>query len=100
LKADNHVSKTNGQVFVIGGASIYKIAISYPNCKGVFLTEITGPMKEGDVFFPIDKLRNSFKVDCVNQFAHNVIKESMKNVFFDGKSFSEKNFKYNFMFYH
>lgn len=100
LKAEEHISRTNGQIFVIGGASIYEMAISNPNCKGIFLTEITGPMKDGDVFFPVDKLRDSFKADCINQFAHNIIKYSIKNVSFDGESFSEKDFKYNFMFYH
>lgn len=100
LKAKNHISATNGQIFVIGGASIYEIAISNPNCKGIFLTEITGPMKEGDVFFPIDKLRNSLNFDNVNQFAHDIIKNSIKNGCFDGENFSEKDFKYKFMFYH
>ena len=100
LKAENHIYKTNGQIFVIGGASIYDVAISNPNCKGIFLTEITGPMKEGEVFFPIKKMRNSFQADCVNEFAHNIIKESGKNIFFDGEMFSEKDFKYNFMYYH
>lgn len=100
LKAEEYISKTDGQIFVIGGASIYEMAITNPNCKGFFLTEIAGPMKDGDVFFPVDKLRNSFKADCINQFAHKIIEKSIKNVFFDGESFSEKNFKYNFMFYH
>lgn len=100
LKANNYVSTSNGQIFVIGGASIYEIAISNPNCTGVFLTEITGPMKEGDVFFPIEKLKNSLSTNCVNQFAHDIIKDSVKNVAFDGENFTEKDFKYKFMFYH
>lgn len=100
LKAETYISATNGQIFVIGGASIYEIAMLNPNCKGIFLTEITGPMKEGDVFFPIDKLRRSLNSECVNQFAHDIINNSIKNVRFDGESFNEKDFKYKFMFYH
>lgn len=85
---------------MIGGASIYEIAISNPNCKGIFLTEITGPMMKGDVFFPIKELQTSLRSISVNQFAHDLIKDCSKNISFDGESFSEKNFNYKFMFYH
>lgn len=100
LKAEQHISITKGQIFVIGGASIYDLAISHPNCKGVFLTEISGPMKNGDVFFPLEKMRKSLTADSVNQFAHNLIEDPATNFCFDGQSFSEKDYKYKFLFYH
>lgn len=100
LKAERHVSITNGQIFVVGGASIYDLAISNEDCRGIFLTEITGPMQAGDVFFPVEKVRNTRSSIAINQFAHDLIKDSVKNICFDGEVFSEKDFKYKFIFYH
>lgn len=92
--------RTQGQVFVIGGASIYNIAVSHPNCKGSFVTEISGPVKPGDVFFPIEKLRSSFSRDLINNFAYSLIGDSVKHINFEEYYFFEKNFKYQFLFYH
>lgn len=100
IKAEQHISRTHGQIFIVGGASIYDLAISHPNCKGVFLTEVSGPMKNGDVFFPLEKMRKSMTADSANQFAHDLIKDSVKNLCFDGQSFNEKDYKYEFLFYH
>lgn len=99
MKAQNHVSETNGQIYVIGGASIYKMAINHPNCIGVFLTEICGPMKDGDVFFPVKDLYASYSRHLINQSVASILKKSLKNVEFDGEYFYESNFTYQFTFY-
>ena len=41
-----------GEVFVIGGASVYNEAINHPSCQKVILTEIDKEF-DCDVFFPI-----------------------------------------------
>ena len=84
---------------MIGGASIYATAIAHPCCSGVFLTEISGPMKQGDVFFPVDALRSSHSRHLVNEFGLSIIKDSVKNLQFDGDYFYEKNFTYQFVLY-
>jgi dihydrofolate reductase len=43
--------KDLGEVFIIGGASIYAQAISRPECKKIYLTEINGVF-DCDTYFP------------------------------------------------
>ena len=100
IKAQNHISNSQGQVFVIGGASIYSIAICHPNCKGIFLTEISGPVKDGDVFFPLETLHSLYSRNLINELGNELINNSVKNLIFDGNYFYEKDFKYQFAFYH
>ena len=41
-----------GQVFIIGGASLYAQAINHPDCEKIFLTEVSGEY-DCDAFFPV-----------------------------------------------
>ena len=95
-----HVSDSCGQIFIVGGSSIYERAVSSPDCAGVFLTEVSGPMKDGDVFFPLQRLRSFYKSENIDQIARIVIGDSYKSLNFTNGTYQEKNFIYNFHFYY
>lgn len=67
---------------------------------GVFLTEISGPMLDGDVFFQVQRLRSSSNCMLINKMGFDLIKNICKNINFDGNYIYEKDFKYQFKFYH
>lgn len=43
-----------GDVFVIGGSSVYAAALEHPRTKRVLVTEIEEPEYECDTYFPVD----------------------------------------------
>lgn len=98
--AQKHASDSHGHVFIVGGSSIYERAVNSPYCAGVFLTEVSGNMKDGDVFFPLKSLRSSYTSANIDQIASHVIGESVKSLNFIDGAYQEKNYKYNFYFYH
>ena len=51
---------STGDVFVIGGASIYEQCIDMPNCAGIYVTKVVGNLSTCDVYFPYynDTFRN------------------------------------------
>jgi dihydrofolate reductase len=100
FKAESYIHKTNGQIFVIGGSSIYNSALNNSNCCGIFLTEITGPMKDGDVFLPINEIKARFKFSSISGIGYELIHESCKNIIFEEPHIIEKKYKYQFNFYH
>lgn len=100
VMAEEYTSETGGQIFIVGGSSLYETANLHKNCLGTFLTEVEGEMAAGDTFFPVSYLRENYQKSSVNDIAYSLIKGSCKNVLFDGNLFTEKNYTYQFFFYH
>lgn len=99
-EADKFVSQTGGQVFVIGGSTLYEAALNHPDCGSVFLTEIDGPMEDGDVFFPVSVLKSSFSCTNIDSVAYDLIKNECPTVRFEDEFVREKQYKYHFNFYY
>lgn len=53
-KSTSENAQSIGDVFIIGGSSIYDSALSLPQTKRVLLTKIKHPQYECDTFFPLD----------------------------------------------
>jgi dihydrofolate reductase/thymidylate synthase len=57
LSSEQYASKIN-QVFIIGGASLYREALESPRCSEVLLTMVDTEVLDADCFFPqVDALR-------------------------------------------
>lgn len=97
--AKDYTTRSGGQIFVVGGAGIYESAIHHPDCIGVFLTEIAGDMKRGDVFFPLCELRASFQPVDITALGYATVKSLCANLEFDGQKLIERGFEYVFKFY-
>lgn len=64
------------EIFVIGGAEIYKLALEKKIVDRIYLTEIEGEF-EGDVFFPKEFLKNFQEISRIkrekdNKNSHNM----------------------------
>lgn len=98
--SENYVSQTGGQVFVVGGSTLYELANSHKDMLGSFLTEVEGEMASGDTFYPWKYVKENFVQENVNDIAYSLIKDSCKNVIYENNVFGEKNYNYKFYFYH
>jgi len=49
LSFSNHALKSDGEVFIIGGSELYRIAL--PRCNTIYLTVVNNDL-DGDAFFP------------------------------------------------
>lgn len=73
------------EIFIIGGASIYKQFIDYAN--KLYLTEIDATDKEAEVFFP-EFNRNEFDKEIISEYVENNI--TYKHVLYKRKNVVEK----------
>lgn len=70
ISASPWVKKVD-QVFVIGGASVYELALEHPKCQALYLTRIH-QIFECDTFFP--KFKNKFqKIESSEVYEENNI---------------------------
>ncbi len=98
--SQEYILKTGGQVFVVGGSTLYDLANSHKGIIGSFLTEVEGEMAAGDTFYPWQYVKENFLRENVNEIANLLIKNSCKNVTYEDGVFCEKSYKYKFYFYH
>lgn len=98
--AYSFISNSAGQIFIVGGSSVYEQAVNHPECRGVFLTKVTGPMTDGDTFFPIDALESRFTHKCVSSIAFNLVKNCCNGLVLQGDNIMEKAYIYSVFYYH
>ncbi|MCK5589199.1 MAG: dihydrofolate reductase [Candidatus Pacebacteria bacterium] len=86
LESAIEVAKKNNskEVFVIGGASVYKLALEQGVIDRIYLTKINAEV-DGDIYFPKEFLKNFKQVNCVNFKKDDKNKYDMEFLIFEKK---------------